>query len=110
MEEKKEKFYGTFFDKSATLNIAKWAGILAWVLLGVYVVTTSISFAQFINQFATGVFYQKGMSIVDLLGFFTPYLHMIVPGIVYFFGLKFVEHALLILLDLEESARRASRK
>jgi hypothetical protein len=49
------------------------------------------------------------MSIVDLLGYFTPYLHMIVPGIMYFFGLKFVENSLLILMDMEESARRAAR-
>lgn len=109
MTETKEKFYGTFFNKDMVLKISRWAGILAWVVAGIYIFTTTISFAQFLTQFATGIFYQKGMSIVDLLGYFTPYLHMIVPGIMYFFGLKFVENALLILMDMEESARRAAR-
>jgi uncharacterized membrane protein len=110
MEEKQEKFYGTFFDKDTVLKTARWAGIIAWVLLGIYLFTSAVSFTQFMAQFGTGVFYQKGMSIVDVLGYFTPYLYMPVPGIVYFFGLKFVEQTLLILLDVEESARRAARK
>ncbi|WKZ38085.1 MAG: hypothetical protein QY332_09090 [Anaerolineales bacterium] len=110
MEEKKGNFYATFFDKDAVLKFARWAGILAWVVLGVYLLTTLNSFLQFMIQFATGVFYQKGMSIFDILGYFSPYLLQIVPGLVYFFGLKFVEHASLILMDLEESARRAVRK
>jgi hypothetical protein len=109
MEEKKEHFYATFFDKDAVLKSARWAGILAWAVLGVYVLTTLNSFIQFMVQFSTGVFYQKGMSIFDVSGYFTPYLLQIVPGVVYFFGLKFVEHASLILMDVEESARRAAR-
>jgi hypothetical protein len=111
MQEKNNTtFYGTFFDKDAVLKFARWAGILAWVALGVYLFIFVISFIQFMVQFSTGLFYQKGMSIVDLLGFFNPYLTMPIPGIIYFFGLKFVEHASLILLDMEEGIRRAARK
>jgi hypothetical protein len=108
MEEKRETFYGTFFDKSAILKISRWAGIFAWVVLGVYLFTSLISFVQFMQQFVSGVFYQKGMSIFDLIGFFTPYLLQSVPGITYFFGMKFVEYGLLILLEMEESARRTA--
>ncbi|GAB4500142.1 MAG: hypothetical protein OHK003_19040 [Anaerolineales bacterium] len=109
MEEKNTTFYAAFFDKSAVLKISRWAGVFAWVVLMIYLLTSLVSFAQFITQFVTGVFYQKGMSIFDLLGFFTPYLMQFLPGVVYFFGLKFVESGLLILLEMEESARRAAR-
>lgn len=107
MQEK--KFYGTYFNKDAVLKFSRWAGILAWLVLVVYLLTSTISFLQFLQQFVTGIFYQKGMSIFDLIGYFNPYLLMPLPGVVYFFGLKFVEHASLILLDMEESARRAVR-
>ncbi len=109
MEEKRESFPGLFFDKSAILNLSRWAGILAWAALGVYLFTFVTSFAQFMIQFAAGLFFQKGMSFVDLLSFFNPYLTMPVPGIAYFFGLKFVQHSLLILMEMEENTRRASR-
>jgi len=109
MEEKRERFYATFFDKDAVLKLSRWAGIFAWVILAIYLFTTGVNFFQFILQFATGIFYQKGMSVVDLISFFNPYLMQPLLGIVYFFGLKFVENALLILLDMEESARRSAR-
>ena len=109
MEEKRESFPGLYFDKSAILKLARWAGILAWATLGAYLFTFAASFTQFMIQFATGMFFQKGMSFVDLLSFFNPYLTMPVPGIAYFFGLKFVQHALLIFLEMEESARRSAR-
>ena len=109
MAENREPFLGIFFDKSAILKLSRWAGILAWVTLATYLFTFSTSFTQFMMQFVTGVYFQKGMSFVDLLSFFNPYLTMPMPGIVYFFGLKFVQHALLILLEMEESARRSTR-
>ncbi|MDP1545505.1 MAG: hypothetical protein Q8L87_05730 [Anaerolineales bacterium] len=109
MEEKRERFYATFFDKDAVLKLSHWAGILAWVALGVHLFTTGINFFQFMQQFVTGIFYQKGMSILDLISFFNPYLLQFLPGVIQFFGLKFVENALLILLDMEESARRSAR-
>ena len=109
MEEKRAAFYGSFFDKSAILNLSRWAGILAWVVLGIYIFTTGLSFIQFLQQFSTGVFFQKGMSIFDFLSFFNPYLLMPMPGIMYFFGLKFIQNGLLLLLEMEESIRRSAR-
>ena len=109
MEEKRDSFPGLYFDKSAILKFSRWAGILAWATLAVYLIAFATSFTQFMMQFSTGLFFQKGMSFVDLVNFFTPYLTMPMPGIAYFFGLKFVQHALLILLEMEESARRSAR-
>ena len=107
--EKRTGFLATYFDRDAVLKIARTAGILAWVILGIYVLTTAVSVMQFLLQFATGVYYQKGMSIFDVAGFFMPYFLQPVPGLVYFIGLKFAEHGLLILLDIEDNTRRSAR-
>lgn len=107
---KETNFYATYFNKDAVLKFSRWAGIFAWVVLVIYVLTSLNSFMQFILQFTTGAFYQKGMSFFDLAGYFTPYFLQLMPGIIYFFGLKFVSHASLILMDMEESARRAIRE
>lgn len=109
MEDKKTNFYGTYFSKDTVLKIARWSGILAWVLLIVLSFFALNSFLQFLFQYSAGVFFQKGMSVFDLIGYFSPYPQQFAPGIIYFFGLKFVQHASLILLDIEESARRAAR-
>ena len=108
MEEKQVPFYGVFFDKSAIIKLAHWAGIFAWVALITHLIVFVLSFSQFLIQLATGLFFQKGMSLIDLMSFFNPYLTMSIPGIVYFFGLKFVQHGLLILLEMEESTRRSA--
>lgn len=108
--EKRTGFLATYFDRDTVLKIARTAGIFAWVVLGIYIFTTLVSFSQFLIQFATGVYYQKGMSIFDVASFFTPYFIQFVPGLVYFIGLKFAEHGLLILLDVEDNTRRAARK
>lgn len=110
MQEKRDNFYATYFNKDTVLKFSYWAGMLAWVVLGIYGVITLNSFIQFMSQFMSGLFYQKGMSVFDLIGFFTPYPLQLAPGIVYFVGLKFAQHTILILLDMEESARRAARE
>lgn len=107
--EKRTGFLATYFDRDAVLLIAKTAGILAWVILGIYILTTLISFSQFMLQYITGIYYQKGLTIVDIASFFTPYFMQPIPGLVYFIGLKFAEHGLLILLDIEDNTRRAAR-
>ena len=109
MEEKNEEFYGLFFNKSAILKLSRWAGILAWAVLVAYLATFLVSFIQFMVQFSTGLFFQKGMSVWDLLSFFNPYFTMPIPGITYFFGLKFVQNGLLILMEMEENTRRFAR-
>lgn len=109
MQQKNNNFYATYFNKDLVLKLARWAGIFAWVTLIIYILTSINSFLQFFTQFATGVFYQKGMSIFDLIGYFSPYFLQLTPGAMYFFGLKFVEYALLILMDIEESSRRSTK-
>ncbi|MFN8381862.1 MAG: hypothetical protein U0V02_07985 [Anaerolineales bacterium] len=108
--EKHSGFLATYFNRDAVLRIARTAGIFAWIVLGVYVFTTLISVSQFMLQFSTGIYFQKGMSSIDVINFFTPYLLQPLPGLSYFIGLKFAEHGLLILLDVEDNTRRAARK
>ena len=107
--ENRTGFLATYYDRDSVLKIARVAGIFAWIALGVYTFTTLISFTQFMLQFVTGIFYQKGMSIVDVVNYFSPYFLQFMPGLVYFIGLKFAEHGLLILLDIEDNTRRAAR-
>jgi hypothetical protein len=107
--DSKTNFTGTYFDRDKVMQISRIAGIFAWIALGIYLVASSISFIQFMISFATGVYYQKGLSIFDVLGYFTPYFLQFVPGLLYFAALKFVQHALLILLDVEDNTRRAAR-
>src|SRR5258706_12882097 len=108
-KEKSSAFLGTYFNRDDVLRIARVAGVFAWIALGVYAFSTLVSFTQFMMQFVTGLYYQKGMSVVDVVNYFTPYLLQIVPGLAYFVVLKFVQHALQILLDLEVNTRRAAR-
>ena len=108
--EKSTGFLGTYFDRDDVLRIARIASVFAWIALAIYTVTTLVSFTQFIMQFATGLYYQKGMNIVDVINYFMPYFLQIIPGLAYFAVLKFVQHALLILLDIEDNTRRAARR
>jgi len=107
--ESRTNFAGTYFDRDKVMQISRVAGIFAWIALGVFLFTSLISFGQFMIQYITGIYYQKGMSIFDVLGFFTPYLIQFMPGLLYFAGLKFIQHSLLILLDMEDNTRRAAR-
>ena len=107
--ESKTNFAGTYFDRDKVMKISRVAGIFAWTALGIYVFTTLNSFAQFMVQFATGIFFQKGMLIFDVVGYFSPYFLQLMPGLLYFAGLKFIQHALLILMDMEDNTRRAAR-
>ena len=107
--ESKTNFAGTYFDRDRILQTSRIVGIFAWIVLGVYLFTTLVSFSQFMVQFATGLYTQKGMAGVDILAFFTPYLLQPMPGLLYFAGLKFIQYTLLILLDIEDNTRRAAR-
>ena len=109
-KEKPTRFLGTFFNRDDVLRLARLAAVFAWIALGVYAFSTLVSFTQFIMQFATGLYFQKGMSILDVVNYFTPYFLQIIPGLAYFTLFKFIEQSLLILLDLEDNTRRAVRK
>ena len=108
--ESKTNFAGTYFDRDAVLRLVNYVRILSWVLLAIYVVTTVFSFAQFVPQFSSGLFFDKGMSGWNVLNLFTPYLVQPLPGIFYFVVLQIATSALLIFLDVEDNTRRAARK
>lgn len=113
MSEGKEtisKFLGTYFDRDLVLRLSRWAGIVGWIVLAVYLANWLGSVAQFSVQFASGLYFQKGMSAVDVFNMFTPYLLQPLPGFVYFIGLQAVSQVLLVFLDIEDNLRRAARK
>ena len=108
--EERTGFLGTYFDREASLRLARWAGILAWVLLGLYLYTTLISTGQFLSLLASGVVSYAGTSIFDQLSIPTMQISQLIPGLVYFIMLKIAQQILLILLDVEDNSRRAARK
>jgi len=108
--EKPEKFFGTYFDRDGVLRLSRWAEIVAWVVLTVYILSWLFSLALFISQFASGLFFDKGMTFLNSFGIFKPYFLEPLPGVFYFFGLQGISKALLIMLDMEDNSRRAARK
>jgi hypothetical protein len=108
--EDRTVFLGTYFDRDASLRLARWAGILAWVLLGMYVYTALISTGQFLTMMLNGSISYAGTSIFDRLSIPTMQISQLVPGLVYFVMLKVAQQVILILLDVEDNSRRAARK
>ena len=108
--ESKTDFAGTYFERDAVLRLANVSRILSWVVLSIYILTTLLSLFQFLPQFFSGAFYDKGMSFVNVLNLFSPYLTQPLPGIIYFIVLQAVSSGLLIFLDMEDNTRRAARK
>lgn len=108
--EKQEKFFGTYFDRDGVLRLSRWAEIVAWVVLTVYVLSWLFSLLLFISQVASGLFFEKGLTLINSFSIFKPYLLEPLPGVFYFFGLQGISKALLIMLDMEDNSRRAARK
>lgn len=108
--EERTGFFGTYFDRDAALRLARWAGILAWILLGMYIYTALISTGQFLSMMLTGAISYAGTNIFDRLSIPTMQISQVVPGLVYFVTLKVAQQVLLILLDVEDNSRRAARK
>jgi hypothetical protein len=103
-------FFGTYFDRDVSLRMARWAGILAWVLLAMYAYTTLVSTGQFLSLIISGAASYEGTNIFDRLSIPTMQISQMVPGLVYFVMLKIAQQVLLILLDVEDNSRRAARK
>ena len=105
------RFLGTYFDRDVVLKMARWAKILAWVGLGFYLLSWGISLIQFLLQLSSGLFtIDKGLSILDILNYFTPFFTQPLPAVLYFFALQGIALVLQILLDVEDNSRRAARK
>jgi hypothetical protein len=109
-EEKHADFLGTYFDRDAVLRVARWSGIISWIVLGIYLLTWLLSLGQFVGQFAAGMLFDKGATWLNILNMFVPYLTQPLPGLFYFVGLQAASHMLLIFLDVEDNTRRAMRK
>lgn len=108
--ENRTGFFGTYFDRDSSLRLARWAGILAWVLLGMYAYTTLVSTGQFLSLLLSGAVSYGGTSIFDRLSIPTLQISQLIPGLVYFIMLKIAQQVLLIMLDIEDNSRRAARK
>ncbi len=109
-EEKQTRFLGTYFNPDFVLRVSNWASIASWIVLGAYVLTWLVSLAQFAAQLSAGLIFDKGMTLLNLINLFSPYLTQPLPGLFYFIGLQAVSHGLLIFLDLEDNLRRVARK
>ncbi len=103
-------FLGTYFDRDAVLRLARWTDILAWVILTIYVLTSLFAFTQFLAQYLSGIYFDKGSTFLMALNIFAPYFIQPLPGVFYFFGLQAISKGMLILLDMEDNTRRAARK
>lgn len=108
--EKQAGFLGTYFDRDGVLRLSRWADVVAWVVLTVYLLTWLVSFLFFLGQYFNGLYYDKGATFLNVFSSFTPYLEQPLPGLFYFFGLQAVSKGLLIFLDMEDNTRRAARK
>jgi hypothetical protein len=108
--QKPATFLGTYFDRDAVLRLSRWADILAWVVLTLYILSWLFSFSMFLAQYFTGLYGEKGATILTIFNLFTPYFLQPLPGIFYFFGLQALSKILQILLDVEDNTRRGARQ
>ena len=99
-------FIGTYFDRDAVMRVARWGEILAWVVVGVYAFDLLLSAGIFILQLARG--FMQGMGFTDLLMNIVILAERPFRGVVYFLALQGISKVLLILMDMEESLRRAA--
>ena len=80
------------------------------MILTIYVLTWLFSFIQFLAQFWSGLYFDKGATFLNVLTIFSPYFQQPVPGVFYFLALQAISKGMLILLDMEDNTRRAARK
>jgi len=106
-----EKFFGTYFERDSVLRISRAAEVVSWVVLTIYILTWIFSFALFLAQYFSGLYFAKGTeTFFTIFNLFSPFLQQPLPGVFYFFGLQGFSKVLLILLDIEDNSRRAARK
>ena len=104
-----KQFFGTFFEADAVINITRWAKVLSWVVLGIYLLVWLGALIQVILQIFNGMMFEKGMVVLNVMNYFLPYLIQPLPGVFYFFGLQAISKTLLIMLDIEQNSRRAAK-
>jgi hypothetical protein len=102
-------FLGTYFDRDGILRLSRWADVLAWIVLTVYLLSWLSSFLMFLGQYFSGLYFDKGATFLNVINIFASQFLQPLPGIFYFFGLQALSKGLLILLDIEDNTRRAAR-
>jgi hypothetical protein len=108
--EKQASYFGTYFDRDSILRISRWADVVAWVTLTIYVITWLSSLLLTLSQYYNGMLLEKGMGFLNAISYFAPQFQQVLPGVFYFFGLQAVSKGLLIMLDMEDNTRRAAKK
>ncbi len=103
-------YFGTYFDRDSILRVARWAEIISWVTLTIYVLGWLSGLLLTLSQYYNGMFFEKGMGFLNAVNYFVPYFQQVLPGVFYFFGLQAVSKVLLILMDMEDNTRRAAKK
>lgn len=103
-------FLGTYFDRDGILRLARWADVIAWIVLTIYLLSWLSSFLLFLGQYVSGLYFDKGATFLSVVSLFASQLQQPLPGLFFFFGLQAVSKGLLILLDMEDNTRRAARK
>ena len=107
--QKQPGFFGAYFDRDGVLRLARWADIIAWVLLTIYILLWLSNFLIFLGQYFNGLYFDKGGTFLDTINMFGNQLLSPLPGVFYFFALQAVSKALPILLDMEDNTRRSAR-
>jgi hypothetical protein len=108
--EKQAGFLGTYFDRDGVLRLSRWADVVAWVILTIYLLWWLSTFIMFLGQYLNGMYFDKGASFLNVITIFSGQLQQPLPGVFYFFGLQAVSKGLLMFLDMEDNTRRAARK
>jgi hypothetical protein len=108
--EKQASYMGTYFDRDGVLRLSRWADVVAWVILTIYILWWLSSFLMFIGQYLNGLIYDKGGTFLNVVNTFAGQLQLVLPGVFYFFGLEGISKGLLMFMDMEDNTRRAARK
>ena len=102
-------FFGTYFDRDGILRLSRWADVVAWIVLTIYLLLWLSNFLMFLGQYFSGMYFDKGATFLNTINIIGNQFMQPLPGIFYFFGLQAVSKGLLILLDMEDNTRRAAR-
>jgi len=107
-KETKTPFLGTYFERDSVLQLSRIADWFSWGVLAIYAAQTFLSLTVFVLQISRKLIFPAGPT--DFAQQVLWALQPIVPGLWYFVGLRAVGRLLLILIDMEDSLRRAARK
>ena len=95
-------FPGTYFDKDSILRLERWSRLIAWAVLGAYVIDAAYQVYQTVSNALIGNY---------PLDFYFAFgiLLRILQGAMLFALLQIAAKAMLILLDIEDNTRRMVR-